>query len=120
LKQIIHNQYCLQEVPEEKDRFADYYFAGTDNKLYANYGQIDIPMADLPKGEWGFVCEAKYATEEQAKGIVENVAHPEADICIYEDYEGNGNAYADPVESLKSLILSHGMKVTEVLILKKD
>jgi hypothetical protein len=109
MKQVIHNQYLLQEVPEgitDKNVFVHF------GVLYSNITYFKNFYKRLPPGSWQIVARASEATEEIARGIVGK------EVSVYEDYENNKWVKEKTaIESIHSLIRSHGMQETETIIL---
>lgn len=98
--------------------YAEYFFIGTDDKLYANYGQIDIYIADLPPGKYEPLGRPLQISEEVAKGLVGwfeiagSVGY--RDYGVVNDYRYLLSAHA----SLLSLIRAEGFNPEQVVILK--
>lgn len=69
-----------------------------------------------PTGDWKYVNTYPGITEEQAAGIVEGFTMLlEYDIKVkgYENYLG-GESFDNPIESLRSLLISNGLPVEGV------
>ena len=118
MKQIIHNQYCLQEKPWLAVRAEIFNSLDGKQKLLFENGSGRRTIVDLPKGEWEISFLASEATEEQAKGIVSRTELVGTSLVFYENYETGIVDLSTDIESLFSLIRSHGMKVSECLIFK--
>lgn len=68
MTQITHNGFLLV-TDDAKDKPL-YYFVGTDNRLYRNYGQIDLPFKDaLPPGRWQLIGLAAELTPSFLESI---------------------------------------------------
>jgi len=121
MKQVQHNGYLLQEVDALATDFQKRH-------LYDNFYELDIDSVEwedyqhvLFKHDLEIVGKANELTEEQAKGIVENIfERAYYDYCKSTDGQSWGGhyIYATALESLQSLIRSHDMKPETTLILK--
>ena len=130
MKQIIHNQYLLQEVPEGQMYFVIFSNEFRQEIRYnkmVSPGKFKAVPIQLPPGNWQIVARASEITEEQAKGIVERFKsswgtfyYPEYPLEKTQGARRTKPGYDTAIESLHSLIRSHGMEVNECLILKKD
>jgi hypothetical protein len=109
---ILNNGYGLFEPPRNS-----MLFRVVNNRLEYVYMETVI-LEPLPKGNWEFICEAKDATEEQAKGIVGNGTHIRQGVYLWPDFEDKKKSYKrTALESLHSLIISKGMEVSQTIIL---
>lgn len=60
-------------LPDNEDDIVLYYWLGTDNKIYANFGQLDdAVVTDLPSGEYRLLFVSDSATEEDCKGLFDD------------------------------------------------
>jgi len=121
MKQFEHNGFLFVEVPEDATNFV------IDDELYYqakfnDYGAVSH-MKKLPPGNWQILSKANECSEDQAKGIVEQ----QRGNGLFKNYslEGSLAQYGTyflnrAIESLTSLILSHELKLENVLILKKE
>lgn len=120
--QLLDQVYAV-EVPDKAEAFkvecipeADFY----ELSCYriAEYNEpISVADIGLPAGDWEIICTSKEATEEQAKGIVQQ------DWDGYKDY-GEVDLSLVPwihaKDSLRSLLGSKGLdKTKNYIILKK-
>lgn len=116
-------EYSVVEIPEMDDikDSVNYFFIGLDNKVYANCGQIDIPLSDLPPGNYELIGISDEITEEQTGKIVAG-----SFVCVHEDgnhFDEYFKDYEDQQqivkseyslqtakESFQSLLISKGLK----------
>ena len=117
MKQILHNKHLLQQVPEGQNYF-DIYGSDVNREVVyykmvrpVKFEKVSIP---LPPGSWQILCKASDATPDIAREIVEMKK-----TFGYRKYDAVSGEFqwTNEVESLYSLIRSHGMQVTETIIL---
>jgi len=124
MKQINHNGYLLQEVPEGQNYFHIYGNEFRQEIRYNNMvspGKFRAVPIELPKGNWNIISKADAATEEMAKGICPQVRSEE---FLFNDFAtrykaGNMGYTKTALESFYSLLRHHGLSPETTLILKQ-
>lgn len=108
MKEITINgkRILLVEVSETDIEYALYFFIGTDNQLYYNWGQLDVLLRSLPPGSWQLLfADPLHPTEEEAAGVIPNQYG--VGKC-YENFGAGHPCFDTALESWNSLVTSHG------------
>lgn len=104
------------------------YLWGSYNQWWVRYtemarpGQFVTREIKLPEGSWGIVGVGSSLTEDQWKGIVEQIEVMSGDDLIdgFKDYCDPVHGYVSPTSSGFSLLKSKGLNPGNTLILIKQ
>jgi len=79
MKQVIHNQYLFQEVPEGASGFFEHY-----GILYTNIESKAKFYRKLPdSGNWQIISKASEASPELQKMVIENKMDLETTLILF-------------------------------------
>lgn len=90
-------------------------------KLWASNAHIDLPVVDLPPGQWSIVGWSDELTEEQAQLICHSIFGRYYKDFMSKETEGYAPTWTleTATESFASLLRSHGI-TDRALIIKKE